>query len=99
MPELANPLSLLGAIRYEQRSSKFSTVPLVQIRKVLPLSVCSSVVAPVIAPSLTDQSFGLPSQPARSLPLKICLKPLSVSAAKVDTGCAKTKAAAANKDK
>ena len=41
-----------------------------QIRKVLPLALFSSVVSPWMTPSLTDQSRGSPSQPVRSLPLK-----------------------------
>src|SRR5438034_2308463 len=40
------------------------------MRKVLPLVFLSSLVSPRIAPSLTDQRRGSPSQPARSLPLK-----------------------------
>src|SRR5205085_7015643 len=81
MPELAKPLSLFGRILNEQRSSKSPTVPPVQIRKVLPLAGFSVVVWPVIAPSLTDHSLGLPSQPLRSLPLKMLLNPVSSCAA------------------
>src|SRR3954468_9925908 len=81
MPELAKPAELFGTSLKEQRSSKSPTVPLVQIRKVLPLAGFSGVVWPVIAPSLTNQSLGWPSQPERFLPLKILSKPASVSAA------------------
>src|SRR5437879_3063901 len=49
------------------------------MRKVLPLVGLSLVVSPTIAPSLADQSLGLPSQSVRSLPLKIGLKPSSAA--------------------
>src|SRR5262249_3959392 len=65
----------------ERRSSKSSTVPSRQIRKVFPSVLFVSVVCPVIAPSFTDQNLGFPSQPDRSLPLKRLLKPGSSSAA------------------
>src|SRR5215204_6763604 len=80
MPELANPLSLFAEILKEQRSSKSPTVSLVQIRNVFPLRGSSSLVRPVTTPSLKDQSFGLPSHPARSLPLNRGLKPFSTAA-------------------
>src|SRR5258708_31717122 len=92
MPELANPWSFFASILNEQRSSKSPTVPLVQIRKVLPLIGSSAVVRPTMAPSLTDHSFGLPSHPLRSLPLKILFKPLSASAPAARTVCASNKA-------
>src|SRR5439155_13630576 len=79
MPELAKPLSLFGTILYERRSSKSETVPPFQIRKLFPSAGCSLVVRPVIAPPSTDQCWGLPAQPARSLPLKRDLKPASLS--------------------
>src|SRR5262245_39115742 len=82
MPELANPVLLLGTLRYEQRNSKSTTRPLVQIRKVLPFSGLSAVVWPWIAPSLTDHNFGLPSQPLRLAPSKRLTKPASSSAAR-----------------
>src|SRR6266436_280982 len=78
MPELAKPLVLSGSILKEQRSSKSPTVPLVQIRNVLLLRGFSLLVWPTIAPSLTDQRAGLPSQPVRSLPLKREVKPSSL---------------------
>ena len=59
MPELAKPLASPGTSLKEQRSSKSPTVPLVQIRNVFPLAGFSAVVWPVMAPSLTDQSFGI----------------------------------------
>src|ERR1043166_8890519 len=80
MPELAKPLELSDSILKEQRSSKSLTVPLVQIRKELPLMGFSSLVGPTIASSLTDQRVGLPSQPVRSLPLKREVKTSSVAA-------------------
>src|SRR5438046_2666248 len=92
MPELAKPLSFFGTILKEQRNSKSPTVPLVQIRKVFPLIGSSAVVCPVIAPSLTDQSFGFPSQPVRSRPLKIFWKPDSLGCA-----CSAAEAARASK--
>src|SRR5947208_3185041 len=79
MPELAKPLSLFGTILYERPSSKSETVPPFQIRKLFPSAGCSLVVRPVIAPPSTDQCWGLPAQPARSLPLKRDLKPASLS--------------------
>src|SRR3954470_14513143 len=79
MPELAKPASLFATILNEQRSSKSATVPLVHIRKVFPLVGFSAVVWPVIVPSLTDQSLGLPSQPLRSVPLNRLLNPGSVA--------------------
>src|SRR2546429_6189184 len=79
MPELAKPLSLFGTILYERRSSKSETVPPFQIRKLLPSAGCSLVVRPVIAPSSTDQCWGLPAQPVRSRPLKSDLKPASTA--------------------
>src|SRR5215467_6327492 len=82
MPELAKPASLLGSILKEQRSSKSPTVPLVQIKNVLPLMGASAVVRPRMAPSITDHSLGLPSHPERSLSLKIGLKPLSAAVTK-----------------
>src|SRR6266576_3482552 len=87
MPELAKPLSLFGAILNEQRNSKSATVPLVQIRNVFPFAGCCSVVWPVITPSFTDQSCASPFQPARSLPLKIGVKPFSESAAGTTVAC------------
>src|SRR5580765_2903207 len=81
MPEFAKPLSLFGTILYEHRSSKSPTVPLVQIRKVFCLAGFSAVVWPVIAPSFTNHSFGCPSHPLRSLPLKIDSKPGSAAEA------------------
>src|ERR1035437_657407 len=86
MPELAKPLLSPGVSLKEQRSSKSLGVPLVQIRNVFPLAGFSAVVWPVMAPSLTDHSLGLPSQPVRSLPLKILRKPCS--AAGTNTGWA-----------
>ena len=77
MPELAKPCASPGTSLNEQRSSKSLTVPLVQTRNVLPLAGFSAVVWPVMAPSLTDHSLGLPSQPVRSLPLKMRMKPFS----------------------
>src|SRR5439155_11077584 len=71
------PLSLFAASLKEQRSSKSLTVPLVHIRKVFPLAGFSAVVWPVIAPSCTDHSLGLPSQPDKSMPLNSLIKPLS----------------------
>src|SRR5436305_15330962 len=59
---------------------KSSTVPSRQIKNVFVLIVFSGVVCPTIAPSCTDQSRGSPSQPFRSLPLKIGLKPSVESA-------------------
>src|SRR5881394_3918228 len=91
MPEFANPLSLLGTILYEQRNSKSPTVPFVQIKKVFPFAGFSGVVWPVIVPSLTNQSLGCPSQPARVLPLKMLSKPAS-------PGAAANRAAGANDD-
>ena len=58
-------------IRNEVRNSKSDGAPLVQIRIVLLLAGCSAVVWPTIAPSLTDHSRGLPSQPVRSVPLNM----------------------------
>src|ERR1019366_10210376 len=84
MPELANPLLSPGVSLKEQRSSKSLGVPLVQTRNVFPLAGLSAVVWPVMAPSLTDHNFGLPSQPVRSLPLKMLRKPCS--AAETNTG-------------
>ena len=55
------------------RSSKFLSVPPRQMMKRLYLSVPS--VTPVRQPSLTLQYSGLPSQPVRSLPLKMATKP------------------------
>src|SRR5436190_19879490 len=80
MPELAKPLSLSGSILKEQRNSKSPGWPLVQMRKVLFLIGLASLVCPTIAPSLTDQRAGLPSQPVRFLPLKMEVKPSSVAA-------------------
>src|SRR5438552_320228 len=77
MPEFAKLLSLFAASLKEQRNSKSLTVPLVQIRNVLPLAGFSGVVWPVIAPSLTDHNRGSPIQPVRSLPLKMLLKSFS----------------------
>src|ERR1051326_4016625 len=77
MPELAKPWLSPGTILKEQRSSKSPTVPLVQMRNVFPLAGFSTVVWPVMAPSLTDQSLGLPSQPERFLPLNRLRKPFS----------------------
>src|ERR1039458_1117723 len=87
MPELANPWASPGTSLNEQRSSKSLGVPFVQIRNVFPLAGFSAVVWPVMAPSLTDHSFGLPSQPVRSLPLKILAKPGSAgrSSSKVNS--------------
>src|SRR5437899_166217 len=87
MPELAKPLSLFGAILNEQRSSKSPTVPLVQIRNVFPFAGCCAVVWPVITPSFTDQSCASPTQPVRSLALKIGVKPFSASAAETTAAC------------
>src|SRR5947209_2207311 len=61
MPEL--PLLM----RNVRRNSKSPGVPPFQIRKVFPLVGFSLVVSPRTTPSLKDQSFGLPSQPSRSL--------------------------------
>src|SRR5579872_2642488 len=80
MPELAKPVSP-GTTLNEQRNSKSPTIPFVQIKKVFSLAGFSFVVWPVMAPSLTDHKSGLPSQPVRSLPLKIFLNPRSDSAA------------------
>src|SRR6185312_4319664 len=74
MPEL--PPTIL----YCKRSSKSSSSPWRHRMKVLPCVGFSAVVRPVIAPSWTDQNSGLPSQPSRSFPLKIGLKPDSSSA-------------------
>src|SRR5262245_51765931 len=68
-------------MRKEHRNSKSPTSPFVQIRKVLCLIGFSAVVSPTITPSLTDHSFGSPSQPERLFPLKIGLNPDSESAA------------------
>src|SRR5262245_11790746 len=54
------------------------------MRNVFPSVLLSSVVSPVIAPSLTDQNLGLPSHPDRSLPLNRLLNPGSISAATAD---------------
>src|SRR5262245_49367752 len=80
MPELANPVLLLGTMRYEQRSSKSPTRPLVQTRNVLPLRGLSAVVWPWITPSFTDHNFRLPSQPVRLAPSNRLTKPASTSA-------------------
>ena len=61
--------------RKERRSSKSFVVPSFQIRNVLPWAGFSAVVSPRMAPSLTDQSEGSPSQPVRSLPLKMRVMP------------------------
>src|SRR5215212_4876147 len=58
-------------IRKERRSSKSPTVPPRQMRKVFPLAAFSLVVWPRMTPSWADQSLVSPSQPLRSLPLKI----------------------------
>src|SRR4029453_6207388 len=53
-------------------SSKSFTVPALHIRNVLPF--CGVVVSPRRTPSFADHSFGSPSHPVRSFPLKIGLK-------------------------
>src|SRR3954466_6837726 len=70
-PELPKPLSLLATILYLKVSSKFSTVPPVQTRKVLCLAGFSAVVCPVIVPSFTDQKVLFPAHPSRLLPSKM----------------------------
>ena len=71
--------SLSAAIRYENRSSKSSTIrflsPDLAMRKLFPFAGFSLVVLPVIAPSCTDQCPGRPAQPVRSWPLKSFLNP------------------------
>ena len=68
------------SILYLILSSKSSSVPCRQMRKVLPLVGFSGVVVPTIAPSLTVQK-SFPSQPSSEVPLKIGVKPASASAA------------------
>ena len=67
------PLLPAGLTLTCTRSSKFLTAPPRQVMKRLYLSVPSAV--PVRHPSSTFQYLGLPSQPVRSLPLKIAVKP------------------------
>src|ERR1051325_406637 len=86
MPEL--PPTILNF----SRSSKSSTFPSRQIRKVLCFNSFASVVCPVIAPSSTLQYLGLPSQPERSLPLKIDLN--SPSSAAMSLGIKRARASA-----
>src|SRR4051794_8938539 len=65
------PLLFDALQRNDRRSSKSPNDLSLRIRKVLPLAFLSaSLVSPRIAPSLTDQRRGSPSQPVRSLPLK-----------------------------
>jgi len=57
---------------------KFFSFPPRQMQKVFPCAGFSLVVRPRMAPSLTDQSRESPSQPVRSLPLKMRTKPGSI---------------------
>src|SRR6478609_5921437 len=59
------------------RSSKSLTSPPFQSRKVFESARFVNPVSPRMAPSFTDQIFGLPSHSLRSLPLKIGRKALS----------------------
>ena len=67
--------------RRRARVAEVAGLPDFRTRNVFPLVGFSVVVWPVIAPSLTDQKSALPSQPARSLPLKIGWNPASAAAA------------------
>src|SRR6187200_1018912 len=61
--------------RNDRRRSKSFSVPSFQMMNVLPSALFSSVVSPWITPSLTDHRRVSPSQPVRSLPLKIGFMP------------------------
>lgn len=78
MPEL-----LAALHRNESRSSKFFVSPFFQMRKVLPLAFFSLVVSPRITPSLTAHRFVSPSQPLRSLPLKMEVIPFDSAGAEI----------------
>src|SRR4029077_14172307 len=71
MPELP------PSIRNLHLSSKFSTLP-VQRRNLLYLSGLPTV-EPVMVPSLALHSLRSPSQPVRSLPLKMLIQPSSAA--------------------
>ena len=73
LQELLSPLFPLVILNLS-RSSKFVTFPPRQIKKVLRLQGFSAVLCPISTPSLTDQNLPSPSQPLRSLPLKMGLK-------------------------
>ncbi len=62
-------------------SSKLAGFPPSQMRKVLCGAEFSLVVCPTMAPSSTDQNFGLPSQPSRDSPSKMRWNPSSDSPA------------------
>ncbi len=83
MPELP-PTILNFAV-----SSKSSTSPSFQMQKVLCVGCFSGVHSPVMAPSRTDQKVGSASQPVRSWPLKIGLKPACSAVAAVPAPAAR----------
>ena len=72
--DIARPSWALPLILISIRSTKSSTVPCRQTQNVSSFGKFSAVASPTMRPSLTDQIFGSPSQPSRSLPLKIGLK-------------------------
>ena len=78
MPELPSGVANL----YLTCSSKSLTLAPVKTRKVcLDLSFVS---LPTMTPSLTDQYSGSPSQPVRSLPLKMVIKPSAPGLGRAD---------------